>query len=1121
MTMSYLDKSDTALVIKARRMLERRVRIPHVIRHCTATMETLTSWKASPPVLIASLLMPMVRNDMVPENELIFNFGQRPLHIARTATKLIYHDATLQLRRKPSPRVQNAETLRSLILFAFSDLDAALLTVAARLAYVPRLDILNDFERVTWAHKNMEVFVPFMEMLGLWQQRRSLANFSLMVLDAELYRQLQRSVNAIHERQFPLFERIVPQLTRLLEENLISGVQIALHETNPASLHQRLEAGRSRGEKLNVTDMNPLRVDVLTETEHDCYRILGLVHKCWQPSLRPSNPFGPERFNDLIATPRYNGYRCLTTTVVTPDNQYIEFRIRTRMMEQINIAGTIAAPFCDPVTNAWWSDELLMELLKPNITDTLRTLPNICAFTPNGEAIYPMRRGYTLVDFAYRINPVHAPHARAFYVNGTMRAPDYEIRHKDLIHIDYDYRYTSLKAEWEDLAHSAAARRGIKRYIRQQMEHGTHFGRKMIDPVLNRESNIYEMRFPAEKVDFVLAAIAKKLGCPTLEQLYVKVVAGEIPADDVVATMIEDELVQDIVLASGEPCPPDRISIARCWMQEEEPRKWERASRVTPGTEIVGKWTGKAEARTLVVHRADCPHAPAPEEAVMLRWKPPEALREAAEVQVTAPPRAMVPSMIMNAVTSIGKEDEKQALVLHRFNSEMLDGQSAVSMVVDAPNFDALRRLQDHLMAMQRSGYITDFKIWQLFPGQKTLIANKSERLRRENPYTLRQIRDRSMFFGREDEIERIIEQINRGETFIVLYGQKRIGKTSLLFQLAENVLPQACNILPVLFDSHSLAHFTPETFLYGLADAAYARLTPLLRHNMRNLRLRQRDLEGDPFTAFARWVQLVEGRLAGMHGDASHRPGPRLFFIVDEFTRAEEECVRGKLDVTFFDNLQWLVGNSGVGVLLCVHDHVYRPSSKSWGVIQRGNPIRLDTLETPAAARLVQQPLERIYKYPPEIVQYILDLTHCHPYLLHALCFELVRRMSDTGRDAVQIEDVHSAITTILKSGEHYFNHFRSQVDTFAWEVMKSIAYTGGDEWLTRDAIVSQLEKHNPNMTGDRWKITNAIGELNRAGLLRAQTETGQAVYRIRVRLLQLWIRHATNPIVSADLQY
>ena len=86
------------------------------------------------------------------------------------------------------------------------------------------------------------------------------------------------------------------------------------------------------------------------------------------------------------------------------------------------------------------------------------------------------------------------------------------------------------------------------------------------------------------------------------------------------------------------------------------------------------------------------------------------------------------------------------------------------------------------------------------------------------NPYVAgAPVTDQRMFFGREDVFTWIEQNIGGqfSENMLVIHGQRRVGKTSVLKQLG-NYLPD--NYIPVFFDFQGRTHTTISNFLYRLA---------------------------------------------------------------------------------------------------------------------------------------------------------------------------------------------------------------------------------------------------------------------------------------------------------------
>jgi hypothetical protein len=92
------------------------------------------------------------------------------------------------------------------------------------------------------------------------------------------------------------------------------------------------------------------------------------------------------------------------------------------------------------------------------------------------------------------------------------------------------------------------------------------------------------------------------------------------------------------------------------------------------------------------------------------------------------------------------------------------------------------------------------------------------------NPFIVgNPIRSREMFFGRLDEfrfIERTLEG-GRKTALIVLFGERRSGKSSILYQILNGQLGEA--FLPIFLDMQIMAGIASEAEFFGriIADTA------------------------------------------------------------------------------------------------------------------------------------------------------------------------------------------------------------------------------------------------------------------------------------------------------------
>jgi AAA+ ATPase superfamily predicted ATPase len=131
------------------------------------------------------------------------------------------------------------------------------------------------------------------------------------------------------------------------------------------------------------------------------------------------------------------------------------------------------------------------------------------------------------------------------------------------------------------------------------------------------------------------------------------------------------------------------------------------------------------------------------------------------------------------------------------------------------------------------------------------------------NPYiTGAPVGNSPAFVGRDDILNNVLNVVRDQNNAIVLYGQRRIGKTSML-QVLETKLSEEKACLPVFFDFQDKAQQPVEQLLgelaYKISDGLN-QATP--------------NLGADPSSAFFQWLSEILNNL----------PTDKLVLLFDEF---------------------------------------------------------------------------------------------------------------------------------------------------------------------------------------------------------------------------------------------
>jgi len=350
------------------------------------------------------------------------------------------------------------------------------------------------------------------------------------------------------------------------------------------------------------------------------------------------------------------------------------------------------------------------------------------------------------------------------------------------------------------------------------------------------------------------------------------------------------------------------------------------------------------------------------------------------------------------------------------------------------------------------------------------------------------------VFVGRTD-IGARIEQLllDQRRPPLLLYGQRRMGKTSLLHNLGR-LLPNS--IVPLFVDLQGPATQARDHagFLYNLArgmgDSA---------RRQRNLELPILDrnsLTADPFTRFDEWLDEVEAML----GQDS------ALLLLDEFEALDQAIARGRFsEADVLGMLRHLIQHRPRFKVLLAGSHTLQELERWSGYLINVQVVHISYLKEDEARKLVEQPVaDFALRYEPDASQRVLDLTRCHPFLVQLLCGEIVASKNEQEiavRRLARLADVEAAATEALSHGSFFFADIeRNQVDADSLVILRALAVQGERATMNREQLAAQL--------ADPGRVERNLTSL----IQRELIEPADGGYRFQVELIRRWFANRSR---------
>ncbi|HQC37930.1 MAG TPA: RelA/SpoT family protein, partial [Thermotogota bacterium] len=422
----------------------RRSGEPYII-HPLKVAQILAEMKLDTVSIKAGLLHDVVEDTATPLLEIEQRFGKEVARIVDGVTKI----DRLKIDQKNFD--QKAETVLKMFFAMSQDIRVIMVKLADRLHNMRTMEFQSPETQKKKAKETLQIFTPIAHRLGIYTIKWQLEDLSFKYLYPEEYAHIASLVDSKRADRELIAQEYLSVLQLTLARNGIQ-CEISGREKHFYSIWKKMnERGKNFDE---IYDL--IAVRVITNTDKECYYVLGLVHNLWKPI--------PGRVKDYIATPKSNGYRSLHTTVITHRGEPLEIQIRDKEMHNEAEFG-LAAHWIykegkmQKYQQTWlkklqeWHQDYEQGVTGLNEFQKEIQLEDVYIFSPKGELKH-MQKGATTIDFAYSVHTEVGHHYAGAKVNGKIVPIGYELQNGDIVEIIVNKNNPGPSLDWLKYAKS-------------------------------------------------------------------------------------------------------------------------------------------------------------------------------------------------------------------------------------------------------------------------------------------------------------------------------------------------------------------------------------------------------------------------------------------------------------------------------------------------------------------------------------------------------------------------------------------------------------------------------------------------------------------------------------------
>ena len=579
------------------------------VHHLIEVAYIIATLQGGPITIASGLLHDVVEDTEVTIEDIEKLFGPECAKIVDALTKI----QRLKLSHRKEIEFE-AEDRRKIFLGMAKDIRVIIIKLADRLHNMRTIQALKEDRQFALAKETLDVFAPIAHRLGIYRIESELEDLSLKILEADKYNEISELLNNKIKNRGKALDQLKKKIADIILKTKIP-FEIESRVKSIFSIYKKMYL---KGHKFDdIYDVLALRI--ITETEINCYEILGLIHAQFKPI--------PGRFKDYIAVPKPNLYQSLHTSIVAGDGNIFEVQIRTKEMDEVAETG-VAAHWRykeGGKYNAkkeqqeieeklhWFRDFVSMsnENQNESAQEYMDTLSkdifeaNVYVFTPKGRVI-DLPKGATPLDFAYRIHTKVGEQAVGALVNNVLVPLNTELKTGDVVDIKTSKTSPGPNEGWLNIVKTNSAKSNIRKFLVKKNNE------LLRDEKISKGKQIAIDFFSEREIDekemislLSTENVLKNYNCSDINELFIGI-SNHNPNPSLICDFLKIKKKDNVYnLSKKSNIDSDKTPVYVRGAAEGLKISLGTCCSPIPGDNIIGYVT---KGKGITVHRMDCPN---------------------------------------------------------------------------------------------------------------------------------------------------------------------------------------------------------------------------------------------------------------------------------------------------------------------------------------------------------------------------------------------------------------------------------------------------------------------------------------------------------------------------------